>query len=67
VIKLDYTENGVLVVCGECPQWDDFGFDREEAWRRARKHELAVHPGRNQALSALAKIYKADEEWLAAA
>ena len=52
-IKLDFTQQSVVVKCNECPWWSGFGFDKAEAWSVGARHEGQFHSAATQARDAL--------------
>ncbi|GAT87970.1 hypothetical protein CVCC1112_2629 [Paenarthrobacter nicotinovorans] len=48
-IRLDFTQESVVVVCDKCPEFRALRFDRVSAWTAAADHESAQHPGQKQA------------------
>ena len=53
MIRLDFTQETVVIVCETCRVWHGFAFDKLEAWERAAAHEARTHPGLEQARNAL--------------
>jgi hypothetical protein len=43
MIKHDISPVSVVTTCTECPHWQAFSFDLEEADRRRANHLIAVH------------------------
>lgn len=54
MIRLDFTQESVVIVCETCRVWHGFGFDKLEAWERAAAHEARTHPESEQARKAFA-------------
>lgn len=48
-IKLDFTQESIVVVCDVCPSWRVIRFDRVAAWGAAADHERESHDGQKQA------------------
>lgn len=48
-IRLDFTQETVVIFCDKCPHWRALRFDRATAWAAAAVHEQAAHPGQLQA------------------
>lgn len=53
MIRLDFTQESVVIVCDTCRVWYGFAFTKLEAWERAAAHEQRSHPGEKQAQNAL--------------
>lgn len=54
MIRLDFTQESVVIVCEPCVGvWVGFAFDKLDAWERAAAHEERTHPGTVQARDAL--------------
>jgi hypothetical protein len=48
-IKLDFTNESVVVVCDKCPGFRALRIGRTAAWGAAADHERAAHEGEKQA------------------
>ena len=48
-IRLDFTQETVVVVCDKCPSWRVLRVGRTAAWAAASQHEQAAHEGERQA------------------
>lgn len=48
-IKLDFTQESIVVFCDKCPSWRVVRFDRVTAWAAASRHEKDAHNGEQQA------------------
>lgn len=48
-IRLDFTNESVVVVCDSCPHWRALRRGRVAAWEAARDHEKEAHEGQRQA------------------
>lgn len=55
MIRLDFTQESVVIVCDTCRVWYAFAFTKLEGWERAAAHEVRTHPGEKRAQDALAK------------
>ena len=43
MIKQDRSPVSVVTTCTDCPRWQAFSFDLDEARRRAANHMILVH------------------------
>lgn len=68
-IRLDFTNESVVVICDKCPQWRALRQDRITAWAAATEHERDSHEGQRQASIAygMAKTRELREHTLAQA
>jgi hypothetical protein len=48
-IRLDFTQETVVVVCDKCPSWRALRVGRTAAWGAASQHEKDAHEGERQA------------------
>lgn len=49
-IKLDFTQESVVIICDKCPSWRAITTGgRTAAWAAAAGHERAAHDGEKQA------------------
>lgn len=48
-IKLDFTQETVVVICDKCPSFRALRLGRTAAWAAAAEHERAAHEGEKQA------------------
>ena len=48
-IRLDFTQETVVVICDKCPSWRALRVGRTAAWAAAAQHEQAAHEGARQA------------------
>lgn len=48
-IRLDFTNESVVVVCDKCPEWRALRGSRVTAWAAASDHEKEAHEGQRQA------------------
>jgi hypothetical protein len=48
-VRLDFTQETVVVVCDKCPSWRALRVGRTAAWAAASQHEKAAHEGEQQA------------------
>lgn len=55
-IRLDVSDESIVVTCQRCPWWSSFAWTRLAAWESAAGHELRVHPGDTTARNALDQI-----------
>lgn len=64
MIRLDVTQESVVIVCETCGVWFGFAFTKLEAWERAAGHEKRTHPGLTQAQNAFThaqRVARADD------
>jgi len=48
-IKLDFTQESVVIVCDKCPSFRALRVGRVAAWAAAADHERSAHDGEKQA------------------
>jgi hypothetical protein len=59
-IRLDFTQETVVVVCDKCPSWRALRVGRTAAWGAAAAHEQQAHDGDRQATLAFGMARQRD-------